>query len=552
MADLICSVSLVEDKSAFGNSKSSLYVEDIYDVIEKVFKIDPVFELGVCQRGRGFAKYWNVGVRNEHVWNKLQMNKHLGEQYSLPSGTIVQIGNAFETFQDITVKHIPPHWSREQVQRIFGFYGKIVDVKQEAMKFSVRSCKSSYEKVWNGNWRIRMTVTREIPSSLIISGWQIEIFYRSQIRTCYRCGQSGHEAYNCKTRYNQFENRFSLEEYPELVPKPPIVIEESNEEENEDRTQHPQINRHTEGTEYNRGPLPSGQSHPQENSGVEVPAQEVRQEKKISGEETSASKDVRQVKENRKEEPLAPKEKQQDGDNVSMSSEMRSWAKEVEGGAEEMKNLNEMNETVMQELNKMNETDMQDSDIPIVTQKEDTDENMEKISEAPIEVEKVKENNEQVKEIIISEEANRKEEPELEDFRQLTIVAEVSHRDCSQVVRNDRNLEKKEKSDPEYTESASEGEEMEVSEDSRPTPGQRVTEKDIENSTKEQVVDLQLASSSLQVGSPAILSGSMKRDSKALQSSAEEDTEGTIRFGIGSVVNSFWNKARKKKKDDSD
>ena len=240
MADLIYSVSLVEDKSAFSNSKSSLYVEDIYDVIEKVFKIDPVYELGVCQRGRGYAKYWNVGVRNQEVWRKLKMARHFGEQYSLPSGTIVQIGKSFETFQDITVKHIPPHWSREHVERIFGFYGKIVSTKQEEMKFSVRSCKSSYEKVWNGNWRIRMTVAKEIPSSLIISGFQIEVFYRNQVRTCYRCGQSGHEAYNCKTRYHHFENRFSLEEYPELVPKTPIVVEEESDgEENEVRIQHP-------------------------------------------------------------------------------------------------------------------------------------------------------------------------------------------------------------------------------------------------------------------------------------------------------------------------
>ena len=55
MADFILSVSLVEDGGAFG--KSSLYVEDIYDIIEKVFKIDPVFELGVCQRGDGYPKY---------------------------------------------------------------------------------------------------------------------------------------------------------------------------------------------------------------------------------------------------------------------------------------------------------------------------------------------------------------------------------------------------------------------------------------------------------------------------------------------------------------
>ena len=83
-------------------------------------------------------------------------------------------------------------------------------------------------------------------------------------------------------------------------------------------------------------------------------------------------------------------------------------------------------------------------------------------------------------------------------------------------------------------------------------PQDRDTEKDdVENCTKEQVIDPQLASSSLQVGSSTILSGGMKRDSKVLQSSAEEDTEGTIRLGLGSYVNSFWNKARKKKKDNS-
>ena len=124
------------------------------------------------------------------------------------------------------------------------------------------------------------------------------------------------------------------------------------------------------------------------------------------------------------------------------------------------------------------------------------------------------------------------------------------HQDCSQVGKKDINQEKKEKPDPECTESASEGEEMEFldSVESRPTPGQRFTEKDdIKNGTKEQIVDPQLASSSSQVGYSAMLPGSMKRDRGALQSGFEGDT---IKVGIGSVVNSFWNKARKKKKDD--
>ena len=58
MAELILSVVLVEN-SAF--SSRSLYVEDVYEVIEKVLKIDPALELGVYQRGPKLAKYWYVG-----------------------------------------------------------------------------------------------------------------------------------------------------------------------------------------------------------------------------------------------------------------------------------------------------------------------------------------------------------------------------------------------------------------------------------------------------------------------------------------------------------
>ena len=79
-----------------------------------------------------------------------------------------------------------------------------------------------------------MAIKKPIPSNMIISGWQIEVFYRTQKRTCYRCGQDDHVASQCDTRYKYFENRFTMEEFPELVRKQPIVVEENVSEENEE------------------------------------------------------------------------------------------------------------------------------------------------------------------------------------------------------------------------------------------------------------------------------------------------------------------------------
>ena len=83
MAELILSVVLCEN-NAF--SSRSLYVEDIYEVLEKVLKIDPE-DLAVCQRGPNLAKFWHVDVKNEEIWDRLDLSKHVGEIYRLQLGT---------------------------------------------------------------------------------------------------------------------------------------------------------------------------------------------------------------------------------------------------------------------------------------------------------------------------------------------------------------------------------------------------------------------------------------------------------------------------------
>ena len=63
MKDKILSVSVAEDKPSSFNR--SIYVEDVYEIVEKVFKLDPLSELGVLQRkSGGLSKIWNIAVKD--------------------------------------------------------------------------------------------------------------------------------------------------------------------------------------------------------------------------------------------------------------------------------------------------------------------------------------------------------------------------------------------------------------------------------------------------------------------------------------------------------
>ena len=126
-------------------------------------------------------------------------------------------------------------------------------------------------------------------------------------------------------------------------------------------------------------------------------------------------------------------------------------------------------------------------------------------------------------------------------------------------------MDSNKKEDPDITQTASEGEEMENLMDSWPTPGQRVNEDIGTHGTQVETqddVELELAASShvdsrLYASSshenPSDFSsgpGGVKRNNNDLLSSTDEESDSNvIRLGVGSVVNSLFNKARKKLKD---
>ena len=63
-----------------------------------------------------------------------------------------------------------------------------------------------------------MKIKYDIPSTLIISRFKIEIFYFGQPQTCWRCGMDHRKGDNggCTTEYKDFINKFSLSDFPPL------------------------------------------------------------------------------------------------------------------------------------------------------------------------------------------------------------------------------------------------------------------------------------------------------------------------------------------------
>ena len=56
---LILKVQLVD----YARSYNSLYIDDIYSVVEDVLKLEPTLHIGVIQKGFGHApKSYNIGI----------------------------------------------------------------------------------------------------------------------------------------------------------------------------------------------------------------------------------------------------------------------------------------------------------------------------------------------------------------------------------------------------------------------------------------------------------------------------------------------------------
>ena len=51
--------------------------------------------------------------------------------------------------------------------------------------------------LYKGTRHVKMEIKTAIPSRIVVAGHPCTVFYRGQVRSCFRCGQTGHEAKKC-------------------------------------------------------------------------------------------------------------------------------------------------------------------------------------------------------------------------------------------------------------------------------------------------------------------------------------------------------------------
>ena len=78
-----------------------------------------------------------------------------------------------------------------------------------------------------GTYRMKMKITADIPSTLIVSKYKLEVFYYGQKQTCWTCGMEHQKGSGqCPNNYREYVNRFSIDDFPPIesstlvAPKP--------------------------------------------------------------------------------------------------------------------------------------------------------------------------------------------------------------------------------------------------------------------------------------------------------------------------------------------
>ena len=92
----------------------------------------------------------------------------------------------------VTVLHLNFEMEQDLVARVLSRYGTVSDMW--------RCTYADFPRIYNGIRQFRMILKADIPSFLFIGGCKAHTRYLGQPRTCFRCGQEGHEAKACPNK----------------------------------------------------------------------------------------------------------------------------------------------------------------------------------------------------------------------------------------------------------------------------------------------------------------------------------------------------------------
>ena len=86
----------------------------------------------------------------------------------------------------VTLLDLPYGIPESEIKTVLSKFGQVAHIRAE-----------SYMGLYTGTRHVKMEIKTAIPSRVVVAGHPCTVFYRGQIRSCFRCGHIGHEAKKC-------------------------------------------------------------------------------------------------------------------------------------------------------------------------------------------------------------------------------------------------------------------------------------------------------------------------------------------------------------------
>ena len=500
MCDNILGVELVDVPSSTPKASQFISVQDIHEVLHHVMKLKPT-DLEGLQKNSPKPGRYDVYVKSMEIYNSKNLNRLLYKKAKLCSGKTVLITKAFEETRSVRVKRMPMFWKCDKVKRIFSWYGDIHSVERE--KWKTYDDFNGYGGLWNGTYLIQMVVRRDIPSTITIAGHRLEVFYKGQPGTCWRCG-GDHLKSECTTPWRYFTNRFDIDDFPVLESS--VVL---RDEPGQSATSSRVDNDEDFIDESHREHCGQVNNDADENKATVVDDNDGNVEDKVNNDnETEVT-------------------------NVNVEDENVDGGAVVSDTTDSVKCSHVEQEIVQQtEAETTNDISNGESEAVVTA-------TIGSVEFSPVEQEVVQ----QTESKTASSEVVKDKEPIETNVAQTHVLridpVDIHHTDDSQNV-------------VEAISSPQHPQEEEIWSDAERT----WTASEMEEETRENILIITGPDGKLTKEQEQLWTviGSSKRDRHVMQSSGTEDeAETTIRVGFGSLVNSFFNRSNKKQKeDDSD
>ena len=213
-------VVLTIDHVDYDNYKTygALDYDDAIEVVEEVLGLNHN-EIKGFQRVGVYSQVRKVNFAISEVsFEDKNIRDKMYQRIRISSQKVVVVSVPGREITEVFVRHAPFDWEDEKFNRIFSYYGDIKQLEHLTIRQSETRSRE-YVGKRNGITKIRMEIKKNIPSLINIDRQRIEIYYRNQRRTCFRCGQpcgGDHIFRNCKTKPDEFENNFTMEQFPAL------------------------------------------------------------------------------------------------------------------------------------------------------------------------------------------------------------------------------------------------------------------------------------------------------------------------------------------------